>query len=250
MKVILVTIAIGDKYIEEYKNLFYESQKNYALKHNYDFKVITDFLDKEEEDKLICNICMNKFLLCSQPWSSDYDFIVYVDADILININSPPIHNYIDYENYIGVVDEYSQPTKERRAKVQSKMGWVVTATEYYELSGFDIKTDICFNGGMQVLQPKIHREFLENVYDKYIKKSKNHHRGFHFEQSCLGYELQKANLYKLLDNKFNAIWVVAKIDNMENISMNQYFKENYFIHFAAHVDYDKVKEIQKNNIL
>jgi hypothetical protein len=247
MKVLLVTIAVGEKYLEEYNNLFRQSQENYALKHGYDFKVITDFLIKDEEDKLTCNISMNKFLLCSQSWSNDYDFIIFVDADILININSPSIHNYIDYENCIGVVDEYSQPTKERRAKIQSKAGWVVTAKEYYELADFNIETDIVFNSGMQVLQPKIHKDFLENIYDNYIKKSKNHHRGFHFEQSCMGYELQKENLYKVIDNKFNAIWMIAKIENGD-IDLNKYFKENYFIHFAAHCDYHKVKELQIKN--
>lgn len=30
MKCLLVTIAIGEKYLKEYNNLFYESQKNYA----------------------------------------------------------------------------------------------------------------------------------------------------------------------------------------------------------------------------
>lgn len=32
MKCLLVTIAIGENYLKEYNNLFYKSQKNYALK--------------------------------------------------------------------------------------------------------------------------------------------------------------------------------------------------------------------------
>jgi len=245
MKVILVTIAIGEKYLEEYNNLFYESQYNYAKKHGYDFKVITDYLSLDETDKHHSNICMNKFLVCSQNWSNDYDFIIYVDADILININSPPIHNYIDYEGCIGVIDEYSQPSKERRLAIQRKMGWETSATDYYKLCGFNIQTDMVFNGGVQVLQPKIHGDFLRNIYNKYIKQSKNHYRGFHFEQSCLGYEIQKANMYKVLDNKYDAIWGLTKINNIENISLQNYFDNNYFIHFAGHTDLDKVKQIQ-----
>ena len=111
MKSLLVTIAIGEKYLEEYYKLFYESQKNYALKNNYDFKVITEFLEKENQDKHC--ISFNKILVCSQEWSNDYDFIIFVDADILININSPPIHSHIDYEGFIGIIDEYSQPSNE-----------------------------------------------------------------------------------------------------------------------------------------
>lgn len=245
MKCLLVTIAIGERYLAEYNNLFYESQKNYAFKNGYDFKVITDYLSLDEDDKHYSNICMNKFLVCSQDWSKDYDFIIYIDADILININSPPIHNHIDYEGCIGVVDEYSQPSKERRLKIQRKMGWETSATDYYKLCGFDIQTEMVFNGGVQVLQPKIHCDFLQNIYNTYIKQSKNHYRGFHFEQSCIGYELQKNKLYKVIDNRFNAVWSLTKMDNIEKISLNKYFNYNYFIHFAGHTDFDKIKTIE-----
>ena len=243
MKVLLVTIAIGEKYIEEYNNLFYESQKNYALKHGYDFKVINDFLDRNIQNN--STVSFNKILVCNQEWSDDYDFIIFIDADILININSPPIHNYIDYEDCIGIIDEYSQPSKERRLKIQQIMGWETSATDYYKLCEFDIQTDMVFNSGVLVLQPKKHKDFLQNLYNKYIVESISHYRGFHFEQSCIGYEIQKNNLYKVLDNKFNAVWALTKIDNIENITLNEYFNENYFTHFAGHVDFDKVKQIQ-----
>ena len=100
MKVLLVTIAIGNQYLRQYELLFKTSQENYAKKCGYDFKVITDFLDKDKDNKYNSTISFNKILVCSQEWSNNYDFIIFVDADILININSPPIHNYID-NNYI-----------------------------------------------------------------------------------------------------------------------------------------------------
>lgn len=243
MKILLITIAIGEKYLKEYKNLFYESQLKYALKNNYDFKVITDFLDKKI--RYSSTISFNKILVCDQEWSKDYDFIIFIDADILININSPPIHNYIDYGDCIGIVDEYSQPSKERRLKIQEKMGWEKSATDYYKLCQLDIQTDMVFNSGVLVFQPKIHKDFLKNIYDKYVIKSISHPRGFHFEQSCIGYEIQKANLFKVIDNKFNSVWGLTKIDNIKNITLKEYFNENYFIHFAGHTDYDKVKTLQ-----
>jgi len=250
MKCLLVTIAIGDRYLERYYNLFYESQKNYALKNNYDFKVITDYLDPDPEDRCISNITMNKFLLCNQKWSSDYDFIIFVDADILININAPSIHNYLDYEGLIGVVNEYSQPSNERRLLIQKKMGWETSASDYYKLSGFNIQTDMVFNSGMQVLQPKIHADFLQNIYNKYIKQSKNKPERFHFEQRAMGYEFQKNNLYKVMDNRFNAIWALTKLDNIKNITLNEYFKDNFFVHFASYCDFDKIKYIEQESDL
>jgi len=237
MKVILVTIAIGEKYLTDYNNLYYESQKNYALKHGYDFKVITDFLDKTIKEK--STISFNKILVCNQEWSNDYDFVIFIDADILINIDSPAIHNYIDYEGCIGIIDEYSQPSKERRLKLQEKFGWEKTAVDYYKLCGFEIETDMVFNSGVLVLQPKKHSLFLQNLYNKYILKSISHRRGFHFEQSCIGYEIQKNNLFKVLDNKFNALWGLTKWENLENHSLNNFFNENYFIHFAGFTSHE-----------
>ena len=165
MKVLLVTIALGDKYLEQYNNLFQQSQQDYAFKCGYDFMVITNFLDKNI--KHYSTVSFNKILVCSQDWSVNYDFIIFVDADIFININSPPIHNYIDYGNCIGIIDEYTQPSKERRINIQRKMGWETSATEYYKLCGFDIETDMVFNSGVLVLQPKLHRDFLQNIYNK-----------------------------------------------------------------------------------
>ena len=244
MKVLLVTIAIGEKYLTEYINLFYESQKKYAYKNGYDFRVITDFLDKKI--KKPSTVSFNKILVCNQVWSDNYDFIIFIDADILINIDSPPIHSYIDYGSCIGIVDEYSQPSKERRLKIQQNMGWETSATDYYKLCGFDIQTEMVFNSGVLVLQPKIHKNFLQYIYNKYVQKSISHYRGFHFEQSCIGYEIQRNNIYKVIDNRFNAVWCLTKMDDVdENITLDKYFNDNYFIHFAGHTDYDKVKQIK-----
>ena len=244
MKVLLVTIAIGEKYLQEYETLFKKSQEEYAKKYGYDFKVVTEFLDKNIQNK--STISFNKTLVACQEWSTDYDFIIFIDADIFININSPPIHNYIEYGNCIGVIDEYSQPSKEKRLNIQRINGWETCATDYYKLSGFDIQTDMVLNSGVLVLQPKLHGTFLQKIYNDYVIQSISSPRGFHFEQSCVGYELQKAKKYKILDNKFNAIWNLTKSDD-PNINLEDYFTQNYFIHFAGHVDYHKVNLL--NNI-
>jgi hypothetical protein len=247
MKVLLVTIAIGDKYLAEYFNLFHESQRVYAAKNGYDFKLITNFLDNTYTMSRM-SLYYQKMLVCNQAWSNKYDFIIFIDADILININSPPIHNYVDYGDCIGIVDEYSQPSKERRIHIQEKMGWEKSAVDYYKLCDIDIETDMVFNSGVLVMQPKKHNKFLLNVYKTYMPKSIIHRRGPHYEQSSLGYELQKAKCYKVIDNKFNAIWSLTAMDNIEDICLNKYFNRNYFIHFAGHVDFHKIPTIKQLN--
>jgi hypothetical protein len=39
-------------------------------------------------------------------------------------------------------------------------------------------------------------------------------------------------------------VWGLTKLDNVENITLNEYFNDNYFIHFAGHTDFDKIKTI------
>ena len=55
----------------------------------------------------------------------------------------------------------------------------------------------------------------------------------------------KKNNLYKVIDNKFNAIWNLTKLDNNKSITLNEYFNENYFIHFAGRADFDKIPKIK-----
>jgi hypothetical protein len=48
-----------------------------------------------------------------------------------------------------------------------------------------------------------------------------------------------------VIDNKFNAIWNLTKLDKNKSITLNEYFNENYFIHFAGRIDFDKIPKIK-----
>jgi hypothetical protein len=246
MRVCLATLAIGDRYLEEYNRLFRSSQETYAAKNGYDFKVITSYLDSAVQ--IPDTISLQKLLLCSQDWSADYDFIVYVDADILINPRSPPIHEAIDFGDKIGMVDEYSQPTLERRIQVQKNYGWEQSAREYFQLCGYDLDTNKIFNGGLMVFQPRKHRQFLEDIYSRHVKKNIGHPRGFHFEQTVINYELQVADMLATLPNAFNAVWVIWNSDS-PYMSLAEFYKANYFIHMAARHDWDSIKTVGEPSV-
>lgn len=240
-KILLVTIAIGDRYLYQYNTIFRKNHEMYAKKHGYDFKVISDFLDKKLTHEHA--ITFNKTLVCSQPWSNDYDFIILIDADILINMNSPAIHTSMDFENKIGIVNEYSQPTNETRVEIQRMMGWEPDAKGYYRLAQLNIDTKMVFNTGVMVFQPKIHKDFLENIYNKYVRNSINHYRRYHYEQSCIGYELQIQQNYKIMDNKWNTIWPLYK---MLGSQLEPIFRQNNFIHFTGYTDIEEGIKIEK----
>lgn len=264
VKVCLVAVAIGQKYLEEYARLFMPSHKNYAKKCGYDFRVVDDFLDKKHTGYK--TISLNKILVCSEPWSEEYDFIIFVDADILINIRAPPIHTCMDFGDKIGIVDEYEQTDADTVADIQKRLNWGATASEYYAKADFTINTNKMLNTGVLVFQPRKHRLFLESIYAKYIDIAVNHIREFHFEQAMIGYELQTQNKFVVLPKQFNSVWIIQKVMNNFNgkkapfsngrfirsklINISEYFKRSYFMHLAAHQNFESVPELQKNNVL
>ena len=247
MKCCLVTICIGEQYLNQYNCLFRPSQEKYARKCKYDFKVITNYIDTYHHPDLIS---FNKILVCEYNWEKNYDFIIFIDADIIINENTPPIHNMYNFENKIGVVNQ-SQPNLKARIETQIHKGYETTAKEYYKLkSNHDINTEHIINTGVIVIQPKIHKNFLRNIYEKYKDNQINHPSGFHYEQSVIGYEIQKNNMYYFMDMKWNALWSNNKyyFNNIkkESLTLQQFYKNNYFIHLAGNCDFHLVPILNK----
>lgn len=241
MKVLLVSLAIGDKYINEYNELFYKSQYQYCQKHGYDFKLITKRLigSINHPD----NISFDKALMFSQPWSEEYDWVVFIDADILISPIAPAIHKHFLNKEKVYVADEYSQPNTEARIAVQKKMGWETSAQDYYQLAGFSIETKKMINTGIIGCCPEINGKFMKSIHFKHSIRSLGHPRHFHFEQSAIGYELQKENKDEYLDNRFNAVWNIHKLHDSK-IQLDNFVNVNYFIHFAGKVDFDLIPHL------
>lgn len=243
MKVAVCSIAIGDSYYEEYSRLFRPSQEYYAKRHGYDFKVITQY-----QSELIHHdaICFQKYLLCSNDWAADYDYVVYLDADVLINPLSPRMPLDI-LGDKVGMIDEYSQPTPEARTDFQKRMGWEQTATGYFKMMlDITFETTSVFNGGVMVFQPKIHREMCEHIFDEFAHKNIGHRAGFHYEQATTNVELCKRNMMATFPNEFNRIWVVASSTGHD---LDGCFRSNYFVHFAGHCDYDKVEALYARHL-
>jgi len=239
-KVLLVAIAIGEQYLQKYNQIFRRSHEAYAKKHEYDFKVIDQFIDATYQSSPM-SLFYQKMLVSD----TNYDFVIFIDSDILINITAPAIHLSENFGDNIGIVDEYSQPTPELRLKIQKMMGWETSAVDYYKLCGLDLDTKIVLNSGVLVIQPKKHKKLLEYVYETYLPRSITHQRGPHYEQTSLGYELQTDRRYTLLNNRWNAIWALHK---MTGANLEQFFRNNYFIHFAGNTDINMAPNLDQLN--
>lgn len=239
-KVLLVAIAIGEQYLQQYNHVFRRSHEAYAKKHGYDFKVIDQFIDATYQSSPM-SLFYQKMLVSD----TNYDFVIFIDSDILINITAPAIHLSENFGDNIGIVDEYSQPTPDLRLKIQKMMGWETSAVDYYKLCELDLDTKIVLNSGVLVIQPKKHKKLLEYVYKTYLPRSITHQRGPHYEQTSLGYELQMHRRHILLNNRWNAIWALHK---MAGANLGEFFRNNYFIHFAGNTDINMAPNLDQLN--
>lgn len=220
MKVCVGIISIGKKYLEEFERLFKPSVEAYCNLYGYDLKVFTEFLDptRKQPDTISFQKCLVPSFLM------DYDLVVILDADIYIHTYTPPIH-LVELGDKIGFVNEIAQSSPEGYQSL-ANAGFADMAIDYYKKAGFDLETDKILNTGVILCNPKLHADYLKSIYEKYVDKSIGHSRGFHYEQSCIGYDVQKDNVYTLLPSMWNWIYIHSQITKQP--------VRAYFVHFAG----------------
>ena len=178
-------------------------------------KIFTDFIGERHPDL----ISFQKCLVPSQL--TDYDCVIVMDADIYINDYAFSIHTMAT--DKIGIVNEVDQITPEEYRKI----GFLYQPIEYYRIAGFKIQTDKLLNTGVMICKPSLHADFMKSIYDKYSQTAIGHSRGFHYEQACIGYELQSQNKFSILRNTWNHIYGFNKLLNIP-------FMSPFFVHFAG----------------
>jgi hypothetical protein len=239
-KVCMATLAIGMEFDARYRKLFLPSHDQYAKKCGYTHVILNDFLDNNYED--FRAITMNKLLIADQPWAKQYDLLVVLDGDIVINKDAPPIDCAIDFDDRIGVVCELAVDEQSGISYYTEVMHESVST--YYERTlGTNIpELQHIINTGLMVVQPNLHGEFLRKIYDTNIHAVLSRQSGFFtFEQAITGYELQKTDRYVLLPGSWNALWFFAKTYAEQNdrcLSMQEYLRKVYFLHLAGCCDH------------
>jgi hypothetical protein len=207
----LVTIAIGNEYLESWRKYSEPGWRRYAEKYHYDIICIDKPLDNSERARKR-SPAWQKCLVLSHDFSSRYQRIVWVDADILINERATPdILKYASPEK-VGAVEEFSYShqagTLPRQLLDRAYKYWEnavinYTAREFYTnwgLAGFDSVVQT----GVLVFSPQHHRELLEKVYYKYEEKGGAE---WNYEMRPLSYELMKAGVVQWMDPRFNHMW-------------------------------------------
>jgi hypothetical protein len=181
-KAVIVTITIGQEQ-SKYDTYFIPSIQAYASKWGFDFIRIRDFLEPVNPSSIDTTmkfkhvVCVQKFLILQQPWAKDYEYVIYMDADMLLNFDKAP--NILDglEAGKIGVVPErYLFGTTPIDASVFHKLNPThpKTAEDYYKRYNFPQNFSKQFNAGLFVCQPVYHTDFFRSLYTMYAPRIYN----------------------------------------------------------------------------
>lgn len=212
----LVTLAIGQSYLDKWQTLCQPNWQKYAERHGYDIICIDVPLDESDRAKSR-SPAWQKCLILSQPFAEQYERLVWIDADILINAAiAPCVVSEVPAEQ-IGAVEMFSTPSRDsfvqatrRRAEFQashnsqSTLTTELTATEYYTAYGLPATFDQVVQTGVLVLSPQHHRTILEKAYFDYEEKGSSE---WNYEMRPLSYEILQAAQVHWLDPRFNLCW-------------------------------------------
>lgn len=227
---------------------FLPSTFKWAEKHGYDVVIVKEPLDKSIPI-IPRTIYMQKLLICSQDWSKKYKYIIWKDLDILINENAPDICEHIPAGKIAAVNERMMGNKHEWRMIVQYRYGWEITGREYYAKNKIQAPFDDHFQAGLMVFQPDHHRQFLEDVYNKWIQIVVSDEDIQHGDQPIISYEALSKDLVHWLDERWNMVWPLWKALLYPFVQDATILKHaihnlaaiNYGVHFASGADIDLV---------
>jgi hypothetical protein len=211
-RVALVTLALGERYERLWRRACEPRWRAYADRHGYDVVCLTEPLDTSPRARGR-SAAWQKCLVLEQPFAADYDRVVWVDADVVINPAAPAVLAGVPRER-VGAVDEFASPSRELHELLIAKLyahwdavgqPYVSNATpaEYYESWGLPAGPDGVVQTGVMVLSPEHHAEVLRRTYDDYDDRGPD----LNYEMRPLSWELLNADLVEWIDPAFNCIW-------------------------------------------
>jgi len=209
----VVTLAIGSKYENIFNNLCRDSWTKYCEKYSCDLIVINNPLDHSERASKR-SPAWQKLLILSQEWSANYDQIVWLDTDVLINnTTSKDITQCTSIEK-IGAVEAYSIPSREWHdiALLKQYQLWEsrgikylnnLTPNSYYCNRGIpaEINLDSVVQTGVFTCSAKHHKDIFEHIYFTY---EDGHGAEWNYEMPAMSFELVRNTLVSWISPQFN----------------------------------------------
>jgi hypothetical protein len=242
----LVSIVIGDDYGAVWRRTSRPTWEKYAAIHGYDVIAITRPFDTSDRRSPAWQKC----LILGQSWSHLYQRIVWIDADIVINISAPnildsagPLHQVSAtlVDDQLSLAEKHilmERLWKETIAPDQAMARWRRLQRNIYIQNKIETEESNMVTTGVMVLSPSHHRNLLEEIY-----AAPELSRGY--EQPHLSHAILRQGLLHEISPRFNwGIWGPAILSCPDIVeppldSVGPYlpfiqgeFAKAYFLHF------------------
>lgn len=203
----IVTIVIGETYAATWVRLAQASWIRYAETFDLDLIVIACPLDTSEQAQGR-SPAWQKLLILNQPWSKQYERIIWVDSDIVIAPHAQNIMQAAGPAEKIGVTISGGRISDaERMVFIErlyesrfvpdaEQLVWTAEVEKNY----IDHKVpphDFMFNTGVLVLSPQHHNALFLKCYE-------GEQVGRLYEQPMLSHEIIERGLAHLINSRFN----------------------------------------------
>jgi len=204
-KAAIVTLAVGDRYREIWQRLCLPTWSIYARRHGFDLCMIDRPIDDSEAARRR-GLSWQKLLIGTVKSLQQYEHLIWIDADIVINPGDVP--SILDglKPGRIGAVRYHALL---RHPLFSAAYGRLCGGREPGEFCasifrgyGFPGDSTEMLQGGVLAV-PAALLPFLESIYRRYEIAGHEQYQ----EQPILSWELQNAGLIQLLDERFNAVW-------------------------------------------
>jgi len=213
----IVTMAVGGRYMEDWRKVCESNWRAYAERHGYDIICIDHLLDESPRGRGR-RFTWQKCLILEQESVQRYERVVWLDADILINVDLAPCMTAGVPPEKVGVPNGWWAPSPEWRHECLRRTYEYFGADsvvnydphEYYRQYGFPKTFDAAPTNGTMVLSPAHHRELLKRNYYDYED------RGIRWndEMRPFAYEVMNAGCAHWLDPRFDLNWWEWRIMN------------------------------------
>ena len=247
----IVTVLVGETYVETWQVLCQPNWQAYADRHGFDLIVIAHLPDMSERGQGR-SPAWQKLLVLDQPWSSAYERIVWVDADIVMSNHAPNILAVVPDPARIGASlsgAQFSDAEKhiyfERLHQVVvepqlADLAWQFTEDNGFAESEIDREGARMLNTGVLVMNPQRHNAMLKDIYTSDSTSRL-------YEQPALSREIARRDLLTPVTPRFN--WVVherrvldfADVETLAHPEMPRLvahlrneLSKAYFLHFAG----------------
>jgi hypothetical protein len=151
MKELVVTIAIGEKYLDNFNRHFRASQERFAKKIGRDYLVVDDWIENTGK-----NPSWQKMLLFRHPAVKDYDRVAFFDADIYLTKDAADPFAEVPAGKWGMCPNNPFDSDKYRSSDLT-----------LYDPCPPGPRPAFVLNGGFFILD-KTHREMMEKVYFDY----------------------------------------------------------------------------------